>query len=84
MKKDFEIKMTAKDVSNKAKKTMVAKGWHPNYSEFSKDGINGCVTYVGSKMIVEVGEHHRFEIDLSDVIELAIERTKPIIDVGDI
>lgn len=54
------------------KGTLIAKGWHSNYSDFSQtvDGIEikGVATYVGSTMIVEIGNDYRWQIDLSSII----------------
>lgn len=52
------------------KGTMLARGWHDNYTEFeTKDGTKGCVCFYGDKVLVEVGKSHRFEINLQALIQ---------------
>lgn len=58
--------------------TIVAKGWHDNYSDFKTeiDGkkIEGCITYVGDGAMLEVGKDHRFQINFQPVIRHCIEK----------
>jgi len=64
--------------------TMVARGWHNNYSEFSAElngvPIEGCVICVGTEFIIEVngeGENmrRRFSLDLKEIVNLCVEKT---------
>lgn len=78
---DFKFEVEATDeradicgLNGQTKGSMIAKGWPSNYCEFTlhdKAKTKGCVTYVGSIMVIEIGESHRFKVDLQSLISEA-------------
>lgn len=61
--------------SNKG--TMLARGWHQNYSEFeTEDGMKGCVCFYGDIIFIEVGKSHRFQVSFRELIEELVDQAK--------
>ena len=55
------------------KKTMIAKGFHSNYAEFESNNLKGCITSFGESLIIEIGDFHRWKIDLTSMIKNLLE-----------